>query len=404
MNYPTEWWHWSYGDRYFPVGGPPPMTAPPGGPVPSLYAREAAATPGFMPPPEPGAPGAAVPPDTFRPAPPAPPAGPDAGDQGGGRRGPDRKKLAVLGGGAVFGVLAVAYGIGLVLNHADVPNGTTVLGVDIGGSSRDEAVSTLDDTLQKRLTAPLKIRVGDEQLELKPETAGLEMNTAETVRAATGSDYNPVTVIGSLFGGSRVIDPVMSDDKDKLRAALEGLPSAGGTASDGMIKFENGKAVKVPGKASQAVDVDKAMTLVQDAFDERAAGGPNKVIVLPVTKHEPKVSEAQFDAALNGYAKTAMSGWVWLQAGGRELPFSEKTISTFLTMRPAEDGTLQPVIDPKALAAAYGTFFDGVLIDGGSGKVPMTGQHAAAAMSQALKKPVEGSAKRIAQVEGSLPG
>ncbi|MFD0430350.1 hypothetical protein ACFQ60_31250 [Streptomyces zhihengii] len=53
----------------------------------------------------------------------------------------------------VFGLLGVAYGAGLLLNHSDVPKSTTVLGVDIGGGTRDEAVNKLDAAFGKRAAA-----------------------------------------------------------------------------------------------------------------------------------------------------------------------------------------------------------------------------------------------------------
>ena len=37
------------------------------------------------------------------------------------------------------------------MNHSDVPKGTTVLGVDIGGGTRDDAVKKLDDAFDERV-------------------------------------------------------------------------------------------------------------------------------------------------------------------------------------------------------------------------------------------------------------
>ncbi|MEV6109548.1 hypothetical protein AB0M28_33300 [Streptomyces sp. NPDC051940] len=386
--------------------GPPamPPVAPLGAgapPAPSPFAAEAQA-PGFMPPPAApaqglgGAPGQGAPADPY-----AYVYDGDDGDDRTERRGPNRRKLAVLAGGTVLGLLAAAYGVGLVLNHADVPNGTTVLGVDIGGSTRDEAVAKLDESLGDRLSAPLKLRVGDAEEQLKPETAGLEMDTAATVRAATGSDYNPVSVIGSLFGGSRVIEPVMSDDQDKLRAALESLAAStgGGRATDGMIKFEAGKAVRIEGKPSKGLDVDKSMALVQDAFDARAAGGPDQVVELPVTTQEPKVTDAEFERALGAEAKLFMSANVKVKAGGQEIEFSpQRSLPKFLALVPSPEGKLVPYIDLKALKATYGGFFDGMVVERGDGsKTAVKPTDVAQAIMAALQQ--SDPAKRVGVIE-----
>ncbi|MFC7220000.1 hypothetical protein ACFQLX_17785 [Streptomyces polyrhachis] len=389
------------------MGNPFPSAPQPSAPQPSSpFAREAMDTPGFMQPP-----GGHM-------APPVPPAGPGAvRDTGGqayrfdaappeearqprrGRRGPDPKKLAALAGGGVFALLAVAYGAGLVLNHSDVPNGTTVLGVDIGGSTRDEAVSTLDAELQGRLTAPMKLRVGDTERTLKPQAAGLEMDTAATVRAATGSDYNPVSVIGSLFGGSREVEPVMSDDKDKLRAALEDLSGTGAGARDGMIRFEAGRAVKVPGTASESVDVAKAMDVVQAAFDTRAEGGPNRVVVLPVGKQEPKVSDAEFERAMKNEAALFMSANVKVVAGGTSIEFSpQRSLPKFLSLVPTPEGKLAPYVDTKALAGLYGSTFDGLTVERADGsRTPVQPTDVAQAVMAALQQ--TDPAKRVGTIE-----
>jgi hypothetical protein len=319
------------------------------------------------------------------------------------RPGRLRSRL-VMAGVSLVAAAGVAYGAGLLLDHADVPNGTTVLGVDIGGKGRQEAVDALDAALGDRVTAPLTVVIDGRKEQLKPSVAGLTVDTEQTVRDASGRDYNPVSVIGSLFGGSREAVPAIEVDHDKLVAALNTVSAAagaGGAAEDGMVKFVNGKAVAVPGKPHEGVDVRQAARSVEQAYRERAAGGGAAPIELPVSRQKPEIGEAQLQAAVDGFGKTAMSGWVWLKAGDVVVPFSQQTVSTFLTMKPG-GGTLQPVIDTKKLAAAYGSSFDGVVIDGGAGTVKMTPQHAAAAMIQALKKPAPPSPqKRLAVVESA---
>jgi hypothetical protein len=293
-----------------------------------------------------------------------------------------------MAGAGVFGVLCIAYGAGLVLNNDDVPKGTTVLGVDIGGSSRDQAVAKLDAALQERTKEPLVLRVGDDEQELTPQSAGLGIDTAESVRSAMGSDYNPVSVIGSLFGGSREVEPAMVDDEDKLRAQLQEIADEAGGGKDGMIRFVDGEAVPVKGEAHEAVDVDKSMSVVQEAFDERAAGGANEPVTLPVSQQEPAVSQAEFDSAMNGFAKTAMSGSVFVQAGDAYIEFSpENSISQFLTMQATPDGKLAPKFDLETLEELYGSTFDGLLVQRGDGSTTeITPNDVASAMMGPLRE------------------
>jgi hypothetical protein len=323
----------------------------------------------------------------------------DRGDRDdGGRKGKGRSKLA-LAAVSLVGVAAIAYGAGLLLDHADVPNGTTVLGVDIGGKSQQDAVNTLDAALESRMTDPLTLVVDGKEKQLKPEILGLAVNTDETVREASGRDYNPVSVIGSLFGGSRVVKAQVEVDAEKLRAAVEDLaPQTLGGAEDGMVEFTGGTAEAVPGRPHKAVDVDEAVQRIEAAYRDRAASGQAARVTLPTVTRQPAFGEKELRAAVDGFGKTAMSGWVWVRAGGVEVPFSEQTIGGFLTMT-AGGETLQPTIDLDKLAAAYGSAFDGVVVEGGGGTVPVQPKHVAAAMIDALRDPAPPlPQKRVAEV------
>ena len=161
-----------------------------------------------------------------------------------------RNKLVLVGGG-LFGVAAIAYGAGLLMNHSDVPKGTTVLGVDIGGGTRDEAAQKLEAALGSHANKPLQLSVDGKTVALKPDQAGLQVDSKATVEAAAQSDYNPVSVIGSLFGQGRVVQPVMPVDEEKLQAALERAAGGSGSMTEGTITFESGRAVPVYGKAGK---------------------------------------------------------------------------------------------------------------------------------------------------------
>lgn len=319
-----------------------------------------------------------------------------------GRPSKGRSKL-VLAGACLFGAVGVAYGAGLLFDHADVPNGTTALGVDIGGSSKHEAVNKLDEALGKRATAPFTVQGGGQKSQIKPSVAGLTLDNEATVRNAAGRDYNPVSVIGSLFGVDRVAEPAIKVDDEKMRSALTQFASGGKGGQDGMVKFVGGKPVAVKGKPYKGVDPDKAGDRLEEAYRERATTGKNPVVALPVTEQQPKIGDRELKQAVNGFGKDAMSGWLWLKAGNVTVPFSQETMGKFLTMQRGGK-TLQPVIDPKALKKTYGTAFDDVVIDAANGTVKMTPDHAAVAMVEALRKPAEKGEKRTAVVRGARGG
>ncbi|MFD5804604.1 hypothetical protein [Streptomyces sp. NPDC127020] len=306
-----------------------------------------------------------------------------------------RGKLPLLVGGVVV-IAGVTYGAGLLMNRSDVPKGTTVLGVDIGGGTRDDAVEKLDDTLGARAGKPLKLTVGGETVSLKPDQAGLQLDSQATASAAATSDYNPVSVIGSLFGQKRVVEPEMPVDEEKLHAALEDAAGGAGSVTEGSIKFESGRAVPVYGKAGKGIDVAKSTESVQAAYRTQVETGNAAAVSVPTTTQQPTVSKAEVDRMLKEFAEPAMSGIVTVRASGAEVKFSpEKSLWKFLGVT-AVGGKLVDKPDLNALKGLYGQTFDGVLITRADGKkTAVTPEDVYGALRQALKSKTD----RVAVIE-----
>ncbi|MFE6163405.1 hypothetical protein ACFQ7F_31340, partial [Streptomyces sp. NPDC056486] len=273
-----------------------------------------------------------------------------------------RNKL-VLVGVLVVVVACGAYGAGLLMNHADVPKGTTVLGVDIGGGTRDEAVKKLDEAIGQRVTKPLKLSVDGEAVTLRPDQSGLTLDSQATVREAAGSDYNPVSVIGSLFGGERVAEPVMPVDEEKLAAALERAAGGSGSAKEGSVQFVPGKAVPVYGKEGKGIDVAASTKAVSQAYEKQVATGSAGTVQVPTTTRKPTVANAEVDKFMTRFAKPAMSANVTIKAGNASIPFGPaKSLPKVLETKVLENGTLQVRYNTTELKKLYGNVFDGILI------------------------------------------
>ncbi|MEU1862285.1 hypothetical protein ABZ535_08295 [Streptomyces gardneri] len=277
-----------------------------------------------------------------------------------------RSKLALVAVGVV-GLAGVAYGAGLLLNHSDVPKGTTVLGVDIGGGTKEEAVNKLEAALGKRAGAPLQLSVGGKKVQMPPEKAGLALDSQETVRAAAGSDYNPVSVIGSLFGEQRIAKPVFPVDEEKLAVALRDLAGASASATEATIRFAPNKVTPIEGKPGNGMDVQRSMISVRDAFRAQVETGRNKVVELPVTTLKPSISKAELDRAMREFAQPAMSDRITIKAGGKEIQFGPaRSLPQILSMK-AIDGRLVEVYDKKAIERLLDGAFDGIMITKGDG-------------------------------------
>ncbi|QFR00135.1 hypothetical protein F9278_32715 [Streptomyces phaeolivaceus] len=295
-----------------------------------------------------------------------------------------RSKLGLLVGGVIV-LGGGVYGAGLLMNHSDVPKGTTVLGVDIGGGTRDEAVNKLDAAFGKSTTEALKLTVDGETVSLRPDQAGLQFDKQATVSAAAVSDYNPVSVIGSLFGQQRVVAPVMPVDEEKLEAALRRAAGSSGSASDGTINFQSGKAVAVYGKAGKGIDVDRSTDAVVDAYRKQVETGTSTPIELPTITRQPTITNAEVDRVMKELAEPAMSEQVTIQTdAAHSIPFGPLSLPKILGFE-AVDGKLVETYDLKALQEAYGTTFDGVQITTATGKRDVVPQDVVAALRKALR-------------------
>ncbi|MFJ9696707.1 peptidoglycan binding domain-containing protein [Kitasatospora sp. NPDC101183] len=348
-----------------------PLPVPPGGPTPP---PAAAAAPSPVPPPAPA---------------PAPAKAEAPGK--GKKKGGGGKKVVKLGVYAVVGVLflgAAAYGTGLMLNQSDVPKGTVVLGTDIGGNSRDQAIHALDESIGKTGALPLKLKVGDQSVDLDPTAAGLSFDTTATVDGLAQHSYNPVDVIKSIKGGNKAVAPEVRVDRAKLKAALDTLAAGSGQGlQEGYVKFsDTGDPVVVPGKAGQSVDSANALDAVEQAYRDRAAGKPEQPVALALTAAQPKVSTQALQAAADGLGKQVTSGKIHVLAGAKTWDFGPKTASKVLTLVPDASGKIVPKWDLDALNGQLGGVFDKVKVKKNGQTAAITPQDVADAVASLFDK------------------
>ncbi|MCU7823021.1 peptidoglycan binding domain-containing protein, partial [Kitasatospora sp. DSM 101779] len=302
-----------------------------------------------------------------------------------------RGKAGKLAGYAVGGLLfagAAAYGTGLMLNQADIPEGTTVLGTDIGGDTRDQAVSALDASVAKTGKEPIKLKLGGQALTLDPATAGLSFDTTGTVDGLTKHSYNPVEVIGSLAGGSKAVAPEVKVDQSKLKAALDELAAKSGQGlKEGYVRFtETGQTEVVPGKPGQGLDSAAAATQVEQAYRDRAAGRPEGEVALTLTAAQPKVGEDALKAAAAALGKQVLNGNVTLKAGKVKWDFGKLTASKALTLAPDASGKIVLTWDLDKLDAALNGVFDKAKTRKNGALAPITPQDVADGVASVIDK------------------
>jgi vancomycin resistance protein YoaR len=251
--------------------------------------------------------------------------------------------IFLLAGLAIF---LLAYIIAAVTAGSGVPRGTTVLGVDIGGMSRTEAVQTLRAELPARLPARIQVTAADKQIGIKTAEAGLSVDYAATVSAAGKSSLNPIAVIRSLTT-DKSVDPVVTTTGDGMQKTVARIAKrVFQKPSEGAIDFSGGTARAVEPKPGRELDAAGTRTVLEAAYGDGASRAEVPVKVAP-----PTVDAAEVQRAMEELGRPAVDSSVTLQVDGHPLDVPVRTFTPYLSTRPVK-GKLTLVIDGAGLRDA----------------------------------------------------
>jgi vancomycin resistance protein YoaR len=284
------------------------------------------------------------------------PAGPPATDGAGDGRSWWRRRAVLVPAVAVL-ALGVAYGVDLLAAGDDVPRGTVVAGVDLGGLSPAAAGERLTSDLAPRITADHPLVAADVPGVLHPPSAGIGLDVAATVDAVDDQPLNPWTRLTSLFA-DRAVDPVLTQDRTALEAQVEQLATTVDRAPvDATITLDGTTPSLVEPAEGRTLDRDGTADAITAALT--AGADPSSPIELPVDIAPVRVEAAEAQRVLDETVTPALSAPVTVVGtdGTDSVDVPETAIAASLTFTPAEDGTLAVAVDPAALQNAMGEGF-----------------------------------------------
>ncbi|MEJ5927773.1 VanW family protein [Corynebacterium sp. H128] len=217
---------------------------------------------------------------------------------------PKRKRGAIVAGvlAGLFGLCGLAYGADYFLTQDQVPRGTTIAGVPVGGMSPEAAAAKLAEELSARTTEPVDVAAGQRQAHVDPTTAGLTVDWQATVDAAGAQPLNPIDRVSSFFS-EREVGIVSAVDEARFAPELTRVQQELTFApSNAAVALADGKVAPTQPIDGQNVDTAALRSaLVSDWLD------PAGVAVQPeVTK--PEIGAAALQKAVEGDAKVAVSG------------------------------------------------------------------------------------------------
>ncbi len=268
----------------------------------------------------------------------------DLGTGSRGERAGGRVVLAVL----VLLVLLVGGGWVLAWSAAgeNVPRGTSVADVAIGGRTRAEASAALERGLADRVAAPVTLTMGERSFTVDPAEAGLSVDREASVAAAGGGRSWDPRRLWDYYTGGDDLDPVVQVDEDALQAALVDLAAeAGQPARDGAVRLGvDGPQVVEPrtGTTLEATATRDALLAAYLAPDATAEITPVPVL--------PAIDASDVRRVMDRFVNPALSGPVTLVLDGTEVRLSPDRYVRALSVV-AEDDRLVPAVDRERLAA-----------------------------------------------------
>lgn len=270
-----------------------------------------------------------------------------AGPQGSNR--PSRRRWWVAVGVVLtLLVLGGAYLAAYSYAGTTVPVGTTVLGIDIGGQTQDEAEATLRDELPPIADAPLTLLVGTDSYPITPSESGLNVDVPATVRAAGVGASDPLRLVESIISGGGPVDPVVVVDDEELSQAVDEVADdADREPVEGAVAFVTGNVDATLPEQGRVVDRPASVDKVADSYLVRSAPVP-----LPVDTTDPTVTAEEVERAVREFAQPAMSGPVRLESSLATRNLGTPLLGRVLSMQPDDTGVLQPVLDEQGLLEA----------------------------------------------------
>ncbi len=247
----------------------------------------------------------------------------------------------------------------------EVPEGTSVAGVDIGGLHPDDAVEKLERELAPKTRAPFAIVVADSEdsVTIDPVDYALSVDPAATVATVTGFDLRPASVAAHLFGGS-ALDPVVGFDKGKLARVVQDLQlQVDGGYADATVAFEGATPKVVNAKSGLGLEPDATTAAL--TVGALGASEPLKLAAAPMS---PQVSDAEATEMLETLAKPLVAAPVTMTFNGQEIEATPEVLAEAASF-PYVNGASTLEIDGARLAQVILDTNPEGIVDGEDAKI-----------------------------------
>ncbi|WP_062461548.1 VanW family protein [Demequina soli] len=257
---------------------------------------------------------------------------------------------------AIVVLLVVGYGAAAVYASGRIPAGTTVEGVDIGGMTRDEAVTALKPTVREINTTPITLTAGDKTATIQPTDSGLAAGAGATVDQLLRFSLAPYDVLRAFTGRGETVELVTVVDSDALVKAIDGTrDQLEVDGQDASVQISDTGASATPAVDGQALDA-------QATADGLGPAWPVDTYAAVMDAKPATVTTEDADAFVKELNSQTLAADVHLTGPNGDVTVTSEQLVRYSSVED-KDGTLTLVVDGKGLAAELQSNDPGLVSD-----------------------------------------
>ncbi|MFC8046485.1 VanW family protein [Nocardia sp. NPDC057353] len=237
---------------------------------------------------------------------------------------------------------ALGYAADWFLSSGQVPRGTVVAGVDVGGMDTAKADVVLRSRFEARADQPLDLTIADVREQIVPAAAGLQIDWDGTWARVGDQPANPFTRLASFFT-TRDVPMATAVDEAALEGTFTRLRVHDIPTVEGTIRFDGSRPVGVPPTQGRVLDGAGARDTLLDGWVTA------QTLDLPVMPAPLTVRPEAVDETLRAVAQPAVSAPIRFAGRDGDAELTPAQTATVLTFAPDGSGGLAPVFDVPAL-------------------------------------------------------
>lgn len=275
--------------------------------------------------------------------------------------------------GFLVGLIVLLLGLylaDLAFNRGNVPRGTAVGGVEVGGMEPAAAVEKLSSELGDVNDKPVTVAAGEKTTEFVPASAGLGPDWQATVDAAGTESLNPVTRFLGLFRTNEV-DIVSTADEGALNPTVDRVAKDLTVEPiDGAVAIKDGKADVSDPKNGQDIDNGELKRAMSANWLN-----PSGVKVDPKVT-EPAIDEDLIMETVDGPVARALDGPLTLK-GQKETDavIDGKNIGEVVTFRnDPKEHRIVPEVNTEAAQGIFAEQLKDTVVEGTNATISASGE------------------------------